>query len=134
MLSGLSTGLVAEKAAAAVMPDFAASLANLDPQNAIGLATFLGLVVFATATAVLYVREHRKWAERERVLSAELAELRDAKDRAELLTGSERQVIVTWIGRDSEPRFEGDPSIVGPNASLARSLAFGSWLFPSDAS
>ena len=134
LLSGLSTGLVAEKAAAAVMPDFAASLANLDPQNAIGLATFLGLVVFATATAVLYVREHRKWAERERVLSAELAELRDAKDRAELLTGSERQVIVTWIGRDSEPRFEGDPSIVGPNASLARSLAFGSWLFPSDAS
>ena len=64
LLSGLSTGLVAEKAAAAVMPDFAASLANLDPQNAIGLATFLGLVVFATATAVLYVREHRKWAER----------------------------------------------------------------------
>ena len=43
LLSGLSTGLVAEKAAAAVMPDFAASLANLDPQNAIGLATFLGL-------------------------------------------------------------------------------------------
>ncbi len=133
LLSGLSSGLVAENAAAAVLPDITASLANLDPHNAIGLATFLGLVVFATATAVLYVREHRKWAEHERVLSAELANLRDAKDRAELLTGSERQVIVTWIGRDSEPRFEGDPAIVGPDAGLARSLAFGSWLFPSDA-
>jgi signal transduction histidine kinase len=134
LLSGLSTGLVVENAAAAVVPDITASLATLDPHNAIGLATFLGLVVFATATAVLYVREHRKWTERERVLSAEVAELRDAKDRAELLTGSERQVIVTWVGRDSEPRFEGDPSIVGPNATLARSLAFGAWLFPSDAS
>ena len=87
LLSGLSTGLVSGSAAAAALPDITASLANLDPQDAIGLATFVGLVMFATATAVLYLREHRKWAERERMLSAQLAELRDVKDRAELLTG-----------------------------------------------
>ena len=92
LLSGLTSGLVAETAVAAVLPDITASLANLDPHNAIGLATFLGLVVFATATAVLYVREHRKWGERERLLSAELADLRDAKDRAR--AGFKRRPVV----------------------------------------
>lgn len=115
------------------MPTLASSLAHLDPHNAFGLATFIGLVIFATATAFLYVRERRKWAERERVLSREVAESRGAMDRAELLTRSDRQIIVTWSGRDREPRFEGDPSVVGKDAAFPRSLAFGSWLHPADA-
>ena len=126
MLSGLSSGLVADSAAAS-------SLAQLDPQNAIGLATFSGLVMVVTATAFMYVRERRKWGERERALASEVADLRGAVDRAELLTRSDRQIIVTWTGRESEPRCEGDASIVGKDATLARSLAFGSWLHPADA-
>jgi signal transduction histidine kinase len=133
LLSGLSSGLVPESAAATAMPDMASSLAHLDPHNAIGLAAFMGLVIFATATAHLYLRERRKWGEREGILSQEIAELRGAKDRAELLTGSDRQIIVTWTGRESEPHFEGDPSIVGRDATFSRSLAFGTWLHPSDA-
>ncbi len=30
--------------------------------------------------------------------------------------GSERQLLVSWSGRDGEPRFQGDPTIVGENA------------------
>src|SRR5919107_4611353 len=102
------------------MPDMALLLAQLDPHNAIGLATFIGLVLVVTATAVLYVRERRRWAERERTLSAEVADLRGAVDRAELLTRSDRQIIVTWNGREGEPRFEGDSSVVGKDATFAR--------------
>jgi signal transduction histidine kinase/PAS domain-containing protein len=131
LLSGLSSSLVAENAAAA--PEWASSLAHLDPHNAIGVATFTGLVMVVTATAFLYLRERRKWSERERALANEMADLRGAVDRAELLTRSDRQIIVTWTGRDSDPRFEGDASIVGKDMALPRSLAFGSWLHPADA-
>ena len=31
--------------------------------------------------------------------------------------GSERQLLVSWNGRDGEPRFQGDPTIVGENAA-----------------
>ena len=43
--------------------------------------------------------------------------LRGAEDRAELLMGSERQILISWSGRDGEPRFEGDPSIAGDGAT-----------------
>ena len=115
------------------MPGAAWSLTQLDPHTAIGLAAFVGLVAFATATALLYSRERQKSAEREGALSREVAELRGAVDRAELLTRSDRQVIITWSGREGEPRFEGDASIAGKDAPFARSLAFGSWLHPADA-
>ena len=36
--------------------------------------------------------------------------LRGADDLATLLMGSERQLLVSWQGRDGEPRFEGDPT------------------------
>ena len=48
--------------------------------------------------------------------------------------GSERQLLVSWQGRDGEPRFEGDPTIVGEGAPAQRALAFGTWLLPADAS
>ena len=47
--------------------------------------------------------------------------------------GSERQLLVSWNGRDGEPRFEGDPTIVGESAPAQRALAFGTWLAPADA-
>src|SRR5689334_23185524 len=57
-------------------PDMAATLTQLDPHNAIGLAAFVGLVIFATTTAILYLRERQRWTDRERILSHELADLR----------------------------------------------------------
>jgi signal transduction histidine kinase len=70
----------------------------------------------------------------ERALRNELAALRGSDDLATLLMGSERQLLVSWQGRDSEPRFQGDPSIIGEGAPAQRALAFGTWMQPVDAS
>ena len=113
--------------------DLLGFLPGFDLQNAASFSVFMGLVAFSTATALLLSRERRAWAIRERALTAELASLRGADDRAELLMGSERQLLVSWTGRGGEPRFTGDPSIAGEGATPKRVLAFGSWLGPSDA-
>jgi signal transduction histidine kinase len=102
--------------------------ARFDPHTAIGFALWMGLIIFATTTAILYLRERSRWAGRERALNAKIVALGDAHDRAEMLTGSERQLVVSWRGRDSEPIFEGDPTVVGEMANARRALAFGSWL------
>jgi nitrogen-specific signal transduction histidine kinase len=107
--------------------------ARFDPQTAIGFALLMGLIIFATTTAILHLLERSRWAGRERALTVEIAALRGAHDRADMLMGSERQLVVSWSGRDSEPRFEGDPTVVGELANARRALAFGSWLPPADA-
>jgi signal transduction histidine kinase len=96
-------------------------------------ALLTGLVIFSTTTALLHLRERRKWSEREHRLATQVASLRGAHDRAELLVGSERQLVVTWSGRDGEPHCEGDPTVAGEGATARRALAFGSWLVPADA-
>ena len=106
---------------------------RLDPHNAIGLSLLIGLAIFATTTALLHLRERTRWSRRERALNAEIASLRGADDRAEMLIGSERQLVVSWSGRDGEPDFEGDPTVVGEAANARRALAFGSWLAAVDA-
>lgn len=108
-------------------------LPALDPQNAIGFAFTAGVVIFATVVAYRHVRERDRWAERERAMAVELAALRGAQDRADILTGAERQVVVAWAGRDSEPQIEGDPTAVAEGATSRRVLAFGSWASAIDA-
>ena len=118
-------------------PALAASGSDLVPaidlRGAFGSALVAGLVIFAATLAILSVRERRRWSERERGLAAELDRLRGAQDRAELLLGASRQVVVAWSGAASDPVLEGDPSIAGEAASYRRVLAFGSWLLPPDA-
>lgn len=116
------------------LPDGAAGLLHsLDLHNAY-FGLFLGLVALSASTAVLLVREQRRSTRRERALRTEIVALRGADDLATLLMGSERQLLVSWQGRDGEPRFEGDPTIVGDGAPAQRALAFGTWLLPADAS
>ena len=110
------------------------SCARFDLHNAVYFGLFMGLVAFSTTTALLLMRERRRAARAERRLCAtRLAALRGADDLAALLMGSERQLLVSWHGRDGEPRFEGDPTIVGESAPAQRALAFGTWLGPADA-
>ena len=84
--------------------------------NAATLALFLGPIAVATILAVLLMRERRLSAQRDRRLNAEVARLRAVEDRSQLLFGSERQLLISWSGRDGEPRFEGDPSVAGEGA------------------
>ncbi|MCB8819490.1 sensor histidine kinase [Microvirga rosea] len=102
-------------------------------ENAAYFGLFFGLVAFSTTTALMLLREQRRHARVERALRAEVMSLRGADDLASLLMGSERQLLVSWYGRDAEPRFEGDPSIIGNGAPAKRALAFGAWLAPTDA-
>src|SRR5688500_9975687 len=67
--------------------------ARFDPQTAIGFALLMGLIIFATTTAILHLRERSRWARRERALTAEISALRGAHDRADMLMGSERQLV-----------------------------------------
>lgn len=113
--------------------DLLGLLPSPDLHSAAYLSLFMGLVVFSTTTALMLLREQRHSARREKALRAELAKLRGADDLATLLMGSERQLLISWQGRDGEPRFDGDPSIIGDSASAKRALAFGTWLIPGDA-
>jgi signal transduction histidine kinase len=125
--------------ASAAGPETSVWAIGLGPHthNAAGLAILIGLTVFSTILALLHMRERARWGHRETELTAELADLRGAHDRAEMLLNSERQVIVTWTGRG--------PGLVEGDAGLAldgrrpaaddpeRLLQFEAWLQPSDA-
>ncbi len=93
----------------------------------------LCMLAVAVAIALFYLTERRRWKRREQALSEETARLRGIEERAELLMGAQRQAVLSWTGRDKEPRFEGDPSIAGEGATLKRLLAFGSWVVAADA-
>ncbi|HYI42008.1 MAG TPA: PAS-domain containing protein, partial [Sphingomicrobium sp.] len=113
--------------------DLLGFLHSFDLHNAAYFGLFMGLVAFSTTTSLLLMREQRRSARVERSLRNELAVLRGADDLAALLMGSERQLLVSWHGRDGEPRFQGDPTIIGEGAPAKRALAFGTWLSPADA-
>jgi signal transduction histidine kinase len=104
---------------------------RLDPSSAAGLAVLVGLVIFATTTAILHLTQRRRWSEREAVLAAKTDELRGRCDRADLLLAAEPQIVVAWGGRSLEPTIEGDLILTGHAPAPRRVLAFGSWL-PSD--
>lgn len=133
---GLAGRIAACFAAAVCVPmaaraDTADLIPVLDSRSAIGSAVIVGLIIFSTTLAIMYVKERQRWQDRERAREADLARLRGADDRAEFLLGSERQVVIVWNG--AEPTVEGDPSIVAEGANYRRVLAFGSWLAPADA-
>ncbi|WP_430912041.1 ATP-binding protein [Methylobacterium sp. sgz302541] len=105
--------------------------------NVAGLAILIGITAFATILALLHLSERSRWTRRERELSAALAALRGAHDRAEMFLNAERQIVVTWDAR-GEPQIEGDPSLAfdgmrGAAGPSRRVLAFSSWLLPADA-
>jgi signal transduction histidine kinase len=135
LLAGASQPALAQAGAplAAAASELIGLLAVFDLDTATSFTLFMGSTAVATAASVLLMRDRRHWLRRERALRTEIASLRSAQDRAELLMASERQLIVSWSGRDGEPRLEGDPTIAGEGATVKRVLAFGAWLAPIDA-
>ncbi|MHB2167266.1 sensor histidine kinase [Alsobacter sp. R-9] len=126
--------LVASAAGAASFLDVLTQLpARVDPHGAVGLAVFMGLVIFSTTTALIHISQRRRWSERDARLTAENADLRARNDRADVLLAAEPQVIVAWGGRSGEPEIEGDLSIVAEGLTPRRVLGFGSWLPAAEA-
>ncbi len=100
---------------------------NIDRHEFAFLVPMLGLVLFATVTAILLLRTRARSARLENAARGEIAALRDRLDRAHALILSERQVLVDWPAASDLPNIEGDPEILGINEPH-RALAFGSWL------
>ncbi|MCP8938825.1 PAS-domain containing protein [Alsobacter sp. SYSU M60028] len=127
-LSGPAAFASAEAAAAPWTGVMSQIPARVDPHGAVGLAVFMGLVFFATATAIIHIGQRRRWSEREAALLGEIGELRARCDRADVLLGSEPQIVVAWGGPGGEPDMEGDLALVSEGQAHRRVLAFGTWL------
>jgi signal transduction histidine kinase len=100
-----------------------------DAHLAFGFSLMMGLVIFSTTAALMYIRERKAWTLRERMLLIQVEDLRRADDRANLLLNAERQVVIAWRCRSEDPWIEGDASILGvAGISSPRILGFGAWL------
>ena len=108
-------------------------LPPFDLQSAFGSAVIIGLLVFSTTLSIQSVRDRRRRDEIEAELARKTAQLKDVEDRATVLLGSERQILVRWNGGEEPPVVEGDPTIVDQGVNARRVLAFGSWLTHADA-
>ncbi|MFO1150119.1 MAG: PAS-domain containing protein [Alsobacter sp.] len=128
-----STALTAPASAMTVFERIWTLPTRLEPNGAVGLAVVMGLVIFATTTALIHLNQRRRWADRDAGLLAENAELRARNDRADLLLGAEPQIIVAFGGPSGEPEVEGDLTILAEGSVVRRPLAFGSWLAARDA-
>ena len=115
--------------AAAVMD---AALA-LDRYEVAALAVTLGVIFFATVTAIMLVRTRARAERIEADSRAEIMALKAEVDRTKALLLSEPQVIVVWPASGEEPEILGDAAIVTSAPVPRRVLAFGTWLEADEA-
>jgi signal transduction histidine kinase len=123
-----STALTSAAGPSGLLDRIAELPLRLEPNGAVGLAVVMGLVIFATTTALIHLNQRRRWSERDAALVAENSELRARNDRADLFLGAEPQIIVAFGGPTGEAEIEGDLSLVSDGTTPRRPLAFGSWL------
>ena len=104
-----------------------------DNHDVFGLSLFVGLILFATITALLHLAGRRRWMQRESTLSSELNDIRAKLDRAETFLAAEAQIVIAWGLQGNEAEIEGDLSLVSDVPIARRVLGFGSWLAPERA-
>lgn len=131
LMAGGGWAVMAWPAKADILAETGAVIARLQAHQAVGAAVLLGVAIFAATTAIFYIRERNRWQARERTLSRELSRARARADLADVIIGAETQMVVTWAGRDSTPRIEGDVLAVAGRGQAP--LGFGSWLRGPDA-
>ena len=83
------------------------------------MSLFVGLTIFSTVTALLHLAGRRRWFATERLLGAEVADLRSRLDRAQMFLSSEQQIVVAW-GSSGEEGYTGDAKLARPSAALGR--------------
>ncbi|WP_374115025.1 ATP-binding protein [Ancylobacter mangrovi] len=110
-----------------------APLAALGPDVLIGLALVLGLIAFATTTAIVHVRFRRLALERETFAFGEISRLEAQIEEARALLLAEPQIVVVWRDPAAEPEIIGNTPAFTGVAAPGRILAFGAWLAPSSA-
>jgi len=126
------TAALAEDSAGPILAFLQAALA-LDRYEIAALALTLGVIFFATVTAVMLVRTRARAERKDAAARAEIMALKAEVDRANALLLSEPQVIVVWPATGEEPEILGDTSLVTAAPVPRRALAFGTWLEPDKA-
>ena len=106
---------------------------SLDRYEAAALALTLGVIFFATVTAIMLVRTRARAAVIDAQARADILQLKAEVDRLKTLLLSEPQVIVVWPPGGDEPEILGDTAIVTSAPVARRALAFGTWLAPDQA-
>src|SRR5262249_13777085 len=112
---------------------FLSAALALDRYEIAALALTLGVIFFATLTAILLVRTRARAERMDAQARAEIMALRAEVDRTKALLLSDPQVIVVWPASSDEPEILGDTAIVTEVPVPRRALAFGTWLAPDQA-
>jgi signal transduction histidine kinase len=106
---------------------------DLNHQEFAVLTTALALLGFSVVAAILLMRTRLRAVRNETRLRAEIAGLHSQADRLRALLFAEPQILVSWAAGDDRPRISGDISLLVPQDSPQRILAFGTWLPPEPA-
>lgn len=112
---------------------FLATLAGPGPDLLAGFALVVGLIAFATTTAIVHLRFRRQALAREQLAFAEMSRLEAQIDEARALLMAEPQIVVVWRDPSGEPEIIGNTPAFTGVAAPGRILAFGSWLGPASA-
>ncbi|GLK82971.1 sensor histidine kinase [Ancylobacter defluvii] len=131
-LATLAAGATPARAAD-LLGGAASSLAALDPGTLVGLSLALGLLAFATTTAIVHVRFRRAARAREEGAFAEISRLEAQIEEGRALLMAEPQIVVVWRDPAADPEIIGNTPAFTGVAAPARILAFGSWLAPPSA-
>nr|WP_246669137.1 PAS domain-containing sensor histidine kinase [Ancylobacter sp. TS-1] len=123
----------AETRLPAFASDAFAVLATQDPSALIGLALVVGLIVFATTTAIVHLRFRRQSLRREAEAFGEISRLESQIEEARALLMAEPQIVVVWRDPAADPEIIGNTPAFTGVAAPSRILAFGAWLTPGSA-
>lgn len=116
-----------------VLSGIAVSLAALDRSALIAFALFVGVIAFATTTAIVHVRYRMAAARREAATLGEIARLEAQIEEGRALLLAEPQIIVVWRDPGADPEIIGNTAAFTGVVAPSRLLAFGAWLAPSSA-
>ncbi|MCC2114034.1 MAG: PAS-domain containing protein, partial [Hyphomicrobiales bacterium] len=93
------------------------------------IATALGIIGFAIAAALAFLRARTRAADVQSRFDGEIGELRAALDRAETLLDAQDQVMMVWSVEGSPPEVIGRSAVGGGLPSDPKAIAaFGTWL------
>jgi signal transduction histidine kinase len=132
-------------AALALLPAGPAAAADLDVLGALSiffdlnrqeiavLTTALALLGFSVVAAILLMHTRVRAANNEAELLVDIGQLQVQADRYRALLFAEPQVLIAWAAGDNRPQISGDVSLLVPQESPQRILAFGTWLPPEPA-
>jgi signal transduction histidine kinase len=106
---------------------------DLNRQEIAVLTTALALLGFSVVAAILLMHTRVRAANNEAELLVDIGQLQVQADRYRALLFAEPQVLIAWAAGDNRPQISGDASLLVPQESPQRILAFGTWLPPEPA-